>query len=279
MIRIHKSVNIPSILANEGVVETNILKANYTASPDDYKSRVGVLVRDITKITVDRDIYADSTVKAQVKFDQHDKCCFCEAKFTDNGYGDVEHFRPKKAYRKRGVRRRTYPGYYWLVYDWNNLMFSCDKCNRSYKKNDFPLGNEATRKLSHNHPNNLNNEDRLLINPLIEEPSDFITFNEEVPVPVNGSLKGDMSITTYGLKRMNNTRLEYLVLLDAILAYYNIDTTDNEQVQNAMNGLKCSRQKVLNLVANANQFYNNAAKDTAKFAHCVRKQFPHLPTI
>ncbi|MDP2159202.1 MAG: hypothetical protein Q8K02_01870, partial [Flavobacterium sp.] len=173
MIRIRKSAAVPAVLSGAGVIETNTLNHNYGVNPPAYTSAHGVSNRTLIPMIFDNAIYGDETVKTQLITDQHEKCCFCEAKFTDNSYGDVEHFRPKKAYKKNGARGLTYPGYYWLAYNWDNLMFSCEKCNRSYKKNEFPLAVETTRKLNHLNPNLLENEDCLLINPNFENPADF----------------------------------------------------------------------------------------------------------
>jgi uncharacterized protein (TIGR02646 family) len=275
MIRINKSQNVPHILTTTGATETTNLQNAYSANPNQYTSRIGIKARQITKMPVDNKIYGHKTVKAQLVSEQHGKCCFCEAKFTDHSYGDVEHFRPKKAYKKRGERKLTYPGYYWLAYDWYNLMFSCEKCNRKYKRNDFPLDNESSRKSNHNSPNQLKKEDRLLINPIEEDPSLFITFNEEVPVEVGGSLKGSTSIKAYGLERLNDSRLEYLNELGAALAF--IEINSDAKIQNAMDAFNFTRRDVLKFVADATQLFNTAAKDTAKFAYCVRCKFPALP--
>jgi uncharacterized protein (TIGR02646 family) len=279
MIRINKTANVPNILATTGATETTNLQNAFNANPNQYTSRAGVPARSIVKISFDNAIYGHDTVKTQLIAEQHDKCCFCEAKFSDNSYGDVEHFRPKGAYKKKGARTNTYPGYYWLAYDWNNLMYSCEKCNRKHKKNDFPLNNEATRKPNQTHANLLNNEDRLLINPAVEDPSLFITFKEEVPVPVGGSLKGSTSIKSYGLERMNDSRLDYLKLLGGLLAFYAIDITDIKQVNLAKKMFNFTRQQVFDKVADATRFFNSAATDRGKFANCVRCKFPHLPTV
>ena len=211
--------------------------------------------------------------------DQHAKCCFCESKFSENSYGDVEHYRPKRAYRIAGARSLTYPGYYWLAYIWDNLMFSCEICNRKYKRNDFPLGAENTRKPWHGHVNVLGNEDSLLINPNADDPTRDFRFEGEVPVPVNGSLRGQTSIKAYGLERLNNDRMDYLILLEAILPYGRIDPTDNDTIDFMINALGLTRQQLLDKISQAAAFYNSAAKDTAKFAYCVRCKFPQLPTV
>ncbi len=86
---------------------------------------------DPSKLTIKSDIYAAPDVKQTLKDMQHGKCCFCESKITHIAYGDVEHFRPKKAVLQDGQLER--PGYYWLAYTWENLLFSCELCNRREK--------------------------------------------------------------------------------------------------------------------------------------------------
>ncbi len=279
MIRINKTANIPQVLSSEGVAETATLINNYNANPLRYTSRAGVPARNVVKMDFDNTIYGHETVKEQLVTDQHDKCCFCEGKFSDNSFGDVEHYRPKKAYKKRTSNTLTYPGYYWLAYDWNNLMYSCEKCNRKYKRSDFPLDDETTRKPNHSHLNFLANEDRLLINPMIEDPSLFITFNEEIPVPVNGSLKGATSIKAYGLERLNESRLENLKAIKTALALVNIDETNAAEIARISVELKINPADLVESVLFAKELYNSAAKETAKFTYSVRCKFTQLPII
>jgi uncharacterized protein (TIGR02646 family) len=60
------------------------------------------------------------------------KCAYCE-RITK---ADVEHYRPK-----RGVSEdKNHPGYYWLCYEWTNLIPACITCNREgAKHNSFPI--------------------------------------------------------------------------------------------------------------------------------------------
>ncbi|MEI6138241.1 MAG: hypothetical protein WCP85_03205 [Mariniphaga sp.] len=279
MIRINKTSLIPHVLSSAGATETANLTICYNSNPNKYSSRPGIHSKSILKMPFDNKIYGHKTVKDQLILDQHGKCCFCESKFSDNSYGDVEHFRPKSAYKKLGSNVLTYPGYYWLAYDWNNLLFSCQKCNQKYKRNDFPLGNEATRVSCPNHPNQLSNEDRLLINPIVEDPSLFIAFIEEVPVPVNNSPKGSTSIEVYGLERLNESRLEYLHAIKAVLAFLYIDETNADNVKSAATALKISASDIVELCRKSRQLFNSAAKDSSKYAYCVRCKFPFLPTV
>ena len=60
------------------------------------------------------------------------KCAYCERICK----ADIEHYRPKK-----GVDEDIeHPGYYWLCYEWTNLLPSCITCNREGSKhNHFPI--------------------------------------------------------------------------------------------------------------------------------------------
>ena len=86
----------------------------------------------------------------------HNKCAYCETRI-DRFYGDAEHYRPKgavkyrvrvadideektaRAEREAGVLR-DHPGYFWLAYNWQNLVPSCSFCNSGEgKQNQFPV--------------------------------------------------------------------------------------------------------------------------------------------
>ena len=65
--------------------------------------------------------------KKQLKKDTFEKCAYCESPTAVVAHGDVEHFRPKSVY-------------WWLVYCFDNHMYSCQICNQSpYKLDKFPL--------------------------------------------------------------------------------------------------------------------------------------------
>ena len=152
-------------------------------------------------------IYGDRIVKDQLILDQHDKCAYCErADVTANFHGDVEHFRPKAGWvQSRGEALNT-PGYYWLAYEWTNLLFTCQHCNQIFKKNQFPLRSPKNRSLSHR--DDIARERPILINPTCEDPSQFIEFREEVPVGIDKGGRGKRTITILGLDRpkLNDSR-------------------------------------------------------------------------
>lgn len=145
------------------------------------------------------DVYHHHDVKRQLMADQHYKCAYCE-RAKNGDYGDVEHFRPKKGYNSSLGQPIVKPGYYWLAYDRDNLLFSCTECNRTYKKNLFPLKDESQRDIQHQ---DISREEPLLINPAEENPGDYICFEQHIIKPnlIDGreSEKGQETIKVFQL--------------------------------------------------------------------------------
>lgn len=190
MIRIHKSRNPPAILRQRGRRDTQRLKDLYDASPAEFEGK---------PLPIKRNIYGAPSVKGALRKDQHEKCAFCESKFSHVGYGDVEHLRPKRGFKQNKRDRLRYPGYYWLAYEWSNLFYSCQLCNQRFKKNLFPLENPRQRARCHHHA--IGAEKPLLVDPAAVDPSEFVTFLNEYAHPVKGSAIGRTTITVLGLNR------------------------------------------------------------------------------
>jgi len=92
-----------------------------------------------------------------------------------------------------------HPGYYWLAYDWRNLLPSCAICNQP-KSTLFPVvGRHAQA------PNEEINEKPLLINPISELEDDnpelhlSVDPHTGIMSPVNDSLRGAMCIKLFRL--------------------------------------------------------------------------------
>lgn len=92
----------------------------------------------------------------------NNKCAYCETHLGESRQpGDADHYRPKggvnfktkheknwKTYSKARTvdyhsepeQELNHPGYFWLAYDWKNLLPTCIECNRNQgKKNQFPV--------------------------------------------------------------------------------------------------------------------------------------------
>lgn len=189
MIRIVKPVNPPKILT-KGVEQTRKNCATYDNSPTDYHSGKKTF-------STDSKIFGAKSVKNALLRMQHNKCCYCESKFRHTSYGAVEHYRPKGSVKQAPGQREEYPGYYWLVYDWNNLLVSCEVCNTSYKGILFPLVDNNTRARSHH--DNIAIERPLFINPAVQDPRDHIRFRGDAPEPITEV--GRATIQGLGLRR------------------------------------------------------------------------------
>jgi hypothetical protein len=154
--------------------------------------------------TISRELYAQ--VKEYLKRYFFGKCAYCESDFAAVAFGDVEHYRPKLKVSEDSTHR----GYYWLAYSEQNLLPSCERCNRGKgKRNHFPIaGRRATN------PNeNLDAELPLLLNPYCFSDCDYTAQHFAYDFEqVNGDLffnglvigltkRGDESIKIYDLNR------------------------------------------------------------------------------
>ena len=181
-------------------IKTQALCDLFSAGPASYISGANTF-------TFDEDILKNDVFISVFKSSQNNKCCYCQ---NDLDPGEVEHFRPKGYFQQRLGGRIYRPGYYWLAYEWSNLLFACGGCNTSYKGNLFPIYNISQRAKSHNDNHLL--ESPVLINPLIDEPSTFIFFNKEKIKYRGPNRKGFRTINILGLDRtaLNDQRREYL---------------------------------------------------------------------
>ena len=185
MIRIDKPPRPPDVLLNRGVKQTKKDKAVYDNNPDVYRfGREKFPLKDT--------IYRHESVKNVQLNAQHGKCCYCE----EISCGEIEHYRPKGAVKQSPKSTNQYPGYYWLAYDWDNLLVSCTDCNRN-KSTLFPLEDEAMR--ARDHHDNIESEAPLLINPASVDPRNHIQFHGEVPVGKTNL--GRMTIKALNLRR------------------------------------------------------------------------------
>jgi hypothetical protein len=203
MIRIRKKalVKVPDILLTKGKEATGLLIQRYEQGERHFHGK-----------DFNSSIYGHEEVKQTLREVQLHKCAFCESIISHISYGDVEHFRPKAGWVQDDETIQK-PGYYWLAYDWDNLLFCCELCNQRYKKNYFPLLDNTKRALSHT--GNIEDEQPVFIHPANEEVEDFITFKEEIPIAVQGNRRGMETITKLALDRemLNEQRRKKLHLI------------------------------------------------------------------
>lgn len=203
MIRIHRPTGPPPTLESLGSPAT---EAICTARNLDSTG----------PIRFHSEIYGAVDVKRALIRMQHGKCCFCERKIY--GDGDVEHFRPKAGV-SQGLKTQMFrPGYYWLAYEWSNLLLCCSPCNSRNKRNLFPLVRPGRRIRHHTEAAKLSQEEPLFVDPSLEDPTLYIAFDGPVPYPLDDNPRGRETIWALGLDReaLNQIRGDYLNLLQQV---------------------------------------------------------------
>ena len=206
MIRITRPSEVPGVLLEKGDKETQSMCQEYDDNHGDYRSGE-------RKFEFDRKIYAHQSVKEALETAQHKKCCYCETKYGATSYGEVEHFRPKGEMRQKKGAGRLLPGYYWLAFDWENLLVGCKKCNTN-KGSLFPLEDPDARARSHR--DDLSGEEPLLIDPGNEDPREHVRFRGAAVEPI--TRKGRETISVAGLRRseLEEKRKERLDMVEAL---------------------------------------------------------------
>ena len=93
----------------------NKLFRQYNSAPGDFDSGK-------KKFKFKQDLYRNPTVTKKLQDAQHQKCIYCESRLGSSSHAEVEHFRPKAAYQDFRGQPLSYPGYYWLTYDWHTYF-------------------------------------------------------------------------------------------------------------------------------------------------------------
>jgi len=117
----------------------------------------------------------------------HSKCAYCESKLGESVYPQSEHHRPKNIY-------------WWLGYEWSNLLPVCQICNT--KKGDkFPIKGtkaEYSGEAINSDSMKLLEEQPLLLHPEIDEPTEHLAFD------ANGNM---LSLTERGAETIKTLHL------------------------------------------------------------------------
>lgn len=115
--------------------------------------------------------YQNSEIKDALEKETHGKCAYCESKFKHVAFGDIEHILPKN----KNARPELYV-------EWNNLTLACEVCNRINKKDYYKPSDP-------------------LINPIEEEPNEFLIAFGPIIYHIPGSRKGDLTRNILDLNR------------------------------------------------------------------------------
>lgn len=140
-------------------------------------------------------------VKQKLSEIYNNKCAYCESKLSL----EVDHYRPKGGVS--GVK--NHKGYYWLKYEWSNLLYVCHDCNQ-LKQTRFPLADGGIRVFFPQRNRNewlVNSESfkaekPLLLNPETDHPEEHLVFFYNGCIKEkNGSIRGKKTIEICNLNR------------------------------------------------------------------------------
>lgn len=210
------------------------------------------------------------------------KCAYCEKTCK----ADVEHYRPSKSVKDlSNIPVKGHSGYYWLCYEWSNLIPSCANCNREGAKYDkFPvLGTQINAPIilptgildkkscaiKHSY---LKKEKPVLLHPEIDYPELFFEFeidpkNEGIKiVGTDSANRGSDSIKICLLNRkeLKVDRHKQVVLdfVDSIHAAFNA---------RANNIIPSNPALVREIYAIIQALYNKSKND--QFTHTLLRKF------
>ena len=167
----------------------------------------------------------------------HEKCAYCESRLTRLS-GHAEHFRPKGRVKDKSNNHLAvvqtvdelgisidHPGYFWLAFNWKNLLPSCEKCNTGEGKKDqfptskshilmlkltraevtrlkaSPIPSTTWRDFYYLQPEDLDDlEGPLLLHPYFDKPREHLIFGDFGFVTArDNDPKGSESIKVYNL--------------------------------------------------------------------------------
>lgn len=123
-------IDIPAELVSQGCIDHRTLiianPADNEAKPDFYRGKL-----------VNADGTVTFTVRDTLRVLYKSKCAYCE---RSAHAPKTDHHRPKG--RVVGMPTNTY-GYYWLAYEWTNLLPTCTNCNAvDAKGSRYPVLNQ-----------------------------------------------------------------------------------------------------------------------------------------
>jgi hypothetical protein len=224
------------------------LRDAYAADPELYRNGKPLRIRG--------SIYKAKGVRKALAKCHFGKCCYCETWIPEPyAHSHVEHWRPKASSRQeRGDKKKTWPGYYWLAYDWNNLLWSCAFCNSVNKSDLFPLVAPAAR--ARDHWMRVENETPAILKPDgPEDPRDHIKFELDEVIGLS-----DLGKKTIEILRLNSKFQE------ARLRHFSIIRQARDRYINLMNSID---PKAREDALHSRRFVEDAAKPDQPYSAMV----------
>jgi hypothetical protein len=271
---------------------------NYNRKPKILKQANTMVTWNNIAITanaslIDQKLYFDpyvtsngnrSRVLDKLEIWYYGKCAYCERRYKL----DVEHFRPKGRITDENGQIINATGYYWLCYEWSNLLPSCISCNREGGKMDkFPIigvrvAVPSIRNGSLNRSSCLVNKPKFiaeipyLLNPEIDNPANFFSFkisDNGKGIEIYGTDAGNRGNFTQRICKLNRYEirieraqiiLDFVEAINSLFKLHQIGNRNQQQLE----------QGVENCIQN---LYDKAKNH--EFTHTLLRQFIVQSTV
>lgn len=139
----------------------------------------------------------DTEIKKSLHEVFHGKCGYCETKIESLELGTINRYRPNNGVRDKNEFHQDL--YWWLTFEWDNLIYCCKECNQ-FKGNYFPI--KGRRAL--NEKDDYKNEHRMLLNPYLDEPGNHLNYSHSDSGYIDALTdEGNQSIELLRLNRTN----------------------------------------------------------------------------
>lgn len=125
----------------------------------------------------------------------HGKCGYCELNIESHEKGTIDRYRPNNGVRDKNQYHQDL--YWWLAFEWTNLIYCCKECNQ-YKANYFPISGKRAM----NRESDKSIEIPLLLNPYEDDPKEHITINQDCHF-LGITIEGQQTIELLRLNREN----------------------------------------------------------------------------
>jgi len=157
----------------------------------------------------------DLKIKEHLHNTFHGKCGYCEIKIEGYENGIIDRFRPYDGVRDKNEYFQDL--YWWLTFEWNNLIYSCKECNQ-YKANYFPVKSIRLTSIE----SSVELEKPLLLNPCKDSPEEHFMYDESGNIN-SVTEQGNQTIQLLRLDRTNlvqgrkDARKEVIYIIEELL--------------------------------------------------------------
>jgi uncharacterized protein (TIGR02646 family) len=218
-------------------------------------SYIAQVLQEKEKHKAKNTVYGAKDVRDQLHTIYNNRCAYCESFIISGAYLEVEHFRPKSVYDVKKDALQNHTGYYWLTYEWSNLLLACPKCNGN-KSSKFPIAWHRAKdsdfidkgalmpahcQITHEF---LAKEQPLLLHPVLDKPDEHLRFLKNGSVEYK-TLKGFASIEVYGLNRDELIKDRKAIIEDVKDALYRKPLPNNYTMNDRLKGVISGLLKLL----------------------------------